>query len=47
MNFIFKSKSKTPHDLVKSIRDSIHRLDGPDRRKVSSYHIAYMLTLAG
>lgn len=35
MNFnIFKTKQKTPHDLVKYVKDAIHKLDGPDKRKV-------------
>jgi calcium binding protein 39 len=35
MNFnIFKTKQKTPHDLVKHVKDAIHKLDGPDKRKV-------------
>ncbi|CEP14540.1 hypothetical protein [Parasitella parasitica] len=34
MNFnIFKSKQKTPHELVKLVKDSIQKLDGPDKRK--------------
>jgi hypothetical protein len=35
MNFnIFKPKQKTPHDLAKHLKDYIHKLDGPDKRKV-------------
>ncbi|KAL1924992.1 uncharacterized protein VTP21DRAFT_4646 [Calcarisporiella thermophila] len=36
MNFnIFKSKQKTPHDLVKNVRDAISRLEGPDKKKAN------------
>jgi calcium binding protein 39 len=35
MNFnIFKTKQKTPHDIVKHVKDAIHKLDGQDKRKV-------------
>jgi hypothetical protein len=38
MNFnIFKPKQKTPHDLAKHLKDYIHKLDGPDKRKVMWY----------
>ncbi|EIE84747.1 calcium-binding protein 39 [Rhizopus delemar RA 99-880] len=34
MNFnIFKTKQKTPHDIVKHVKDAIHKLDGQDKRK--------------
>jgi hypothetical protein len=36
MNFnIFKTKQKSPHDLVKHVKDSVHKLDGNDKRKVN------------
>jgi Cys-tRNA synthase (O-phospho-L-seryl-tRNA:Cys-tRNA synthase) len=42
MNFnIFKTKQKTPHDLVKHVKDAIHKLDGPDKRKVFSFLIFF------
>jgi calcium binding protein 39 len=31
---IFKSKQKTPHELVRIVKDAINRLDGVDKKKV-------------
>ncbi|KAG0168185.1 Calcium-binding protein 39 [Apophysomyces sp. BC1034] len=46
MNFnIFKPKHKTPHDIVKHVKDSIQRLDGSDKRKATedvSKYLVYM-----
>lgn len=42
MNFnIFKTKQKTPHDLVKHVKDAIQKLEGPDKRKVNRWYIDY------
>ncbi|KAF0483924.1 Mo25-like protein [Gigaspora margarita] len=32
---LFKPKSKTPHELVKSVKDAINKLDGVDKKKAS------------
>ncbi|CAG8598538.1 23035_t:CDS:10 [Gigaspora rosea] len=32
---LFKTKSKTPHELVKSVKDAINKLDGVDKKKAS------------
>ncbi|KAI8081724.1 calcium-binding protein 39 [Halteromyces radiatus] len=46
MNFnIFKPKQKTPHDLAKHLKDSIHRLDGPDKRKASEEVSKYLVSM--
>ncbi|ORY93380.1 Mo25-like protein [Syncephalastrum racemosum] len=49
MNFnIFKPKQKTPHDLVRHVKDAINRLDGHDRRKANediSKHLVSMKTI--
>ncbi|KAF9994449.1 hypothetical protein BGZ79_000797, partial [Entomortierella chlamydospora] len=34
MNF-FKAKPKTPHELARNLKESIQRLDGPDKRKAT------------
>ena len=37
MNFnLFKPKQKTPPELVRNLKDAVHRLDTSDKRKVSS-----------
>ncbi|KAI8997379.1 hypothetical protein BDB01DRAFT_770919 [Pilobolus umbonatus] len=37
MNFnIFKTKQKSPHDLVKHVKDAILKLDSADKRKVNN-----------
>jgi len=35
MHIFSRSKQKTPHELVKNVKDAIHKLDGVDRRKAS------------
>ncbi|CAG8504274.1 1432_t:CDS:10 [Funneliformis caledonium] len=35
MSFLFKSKQKTPHELVKILKDAINKLDGLDKKKAS------------
>ncbi|KAI8889049.1 calcium-binding protein 39 [Backusella circina FSU 941] len=43
MNFnIFKTKQKSPHDLVKHVKDSIHKLDGNDKRKATDEISKYL-----
>ncbi|KAF7731203.1 Calcium-binding protein 39 [Apophysomyces ossiformis] len=46
MNFnIFKPKHKTPHDIVKHVKESVQRLDGSDKRKATedvSKYLVYM-----
>jgi calcium binding protein 39 len=32
MNFLFKSKSKSPAELVRGVRESIPRLELPDKK---------------
>ncbi|KAF9960444.1 mo25 protein [Mortierella alpina] len=34
MNF-FKSKPKTPHELIRNLKESIPKLDGPEKRKAT------------
>ncbi|KAF9308134.1 hypothetical protein BGZ91_007944, partial [Linnemannia elongata] len=34
MNF-FKSKPKTPYELARNLKESIQKLDGPDRKKAT------------
>ncbi|KAL0078258.1 calcium-binding protein 39 [Phycomyces blakesleeanus] len=46
MNFnIFKTKQKTPHDLVRYVKDAIHRLDGSDRRKATEDISKYLVSM--
>ncbi|CAO3617766.1 unnamed protein product [Cunninghamella blakesleeana] len=46
MNFnIFKSKQKTPHNLAKHLKDAIHRLDGPDKRKANEEVSKYIVSM--
>ncbi|KAI8884681.1 Mo25-like protein [Backusella circina FSU 941] len=46
MNFnIFKTKQKTPHELVKHVKESIHKLDGPDRRKATEDISKYLVLM--
>ncbi|KAI8342590.1 calcium-binding protein 39-like protein [Chlamydoabsidia padenii] len=46
MNFnIFKPKQKTPHDLAKHLKDYIHKLDGPDKRKASEEVSKYLVAM--
>ncbi|ORE15399.1 protein Mo25 [Rhizopus microsporus] len=46
MNFnIFKTKQKTPHDLVKHIKDAIYKLDGPDKRKAAEEVSKYLVSM--
>ncbi|KAF7729265.1 mo25 protein [Apophysomyces ossiformis] len=46
MNFnIFKPKQKTPHDLVRHVKEAIHRLDGSDRRKATEDISKYLLSM--
>ena len=42
MSFFFKSKQKTPHEVVKNIKDAINRLDGLDKKKVCLLKIKIM-----
>ncbi|CAG8494484.1 2519_t:CDS:2 [Ambispora leptoticha] len=36
MSFLFKSKTKTPHELVKNVREAINKLDGVEKKKVDA-----------
>ncbi|KAG0172904.1 mo25 protein [Apophysomyces sp. BC1034] len=46
MNFnIFKPKQKTPHDLVRHVKDAILRLDGSDKRKATEDISKYLLSM--
>ncbi|KAG2203356.1 calcium-binding protein 39 [Mucor mucedo] len=46
MNFnIFKTKQKTPHDLVKHVKDAIQKLEGPDKRKATEEISKYLVLM--
>ncbi|CAG8478704.1 3004_t:CDS:10 [Funneliformis mosseae] len=46
MSFLFKSKQKTPHELVKILKDAINKLDGLDKKKELLWAVyVYFLTL--
>lgn len=42
MNF-FKSKPKTPYELARNLKESIQKLDGPDKRKVKTSIFVFVL----
>ncbi|KAK9710516.1 Hym1p [Basidiobolus ranarum] len=35
MSFFFKSKIKTPQDVVRGVKDALYRIDGPDWKKAT------------